>query len=202
MICGWRLRRCRRMTWSSGRSWKRKLILTIPSTSCPTSDRTAPSRCASHASRRWRDKGANSASVLVPVAAPPATLLASVQQALPAVLPSVAKVASATLVTPSYLPSNLPTSLLSTITSCAILCAYTLRISFLSSLNPSTSFSLFCPFRSQRERWVDALQPDYYSVPSEISYDTWGRFATTLFNHWLACSPRVSILWRYQYLNH
>ncbi|KAL5109203.1 Rho guanine nucleotide exchange factor 16 [Taenia crassiceps] len=42
----------------------------------------------------------------------------------------------------------------------------------------STDFSIvdyhfLCDTLSQRERWVDALQPDYYSVPSEISYDTW-----------------------------
>ncbi|VDD79832.1 unnamed protein product [Mesocestoides corti] len=42
----------------------------------------------------------------------------------------------------------------------------------------STDFSIVdyhfsCDTLSQRERWVDALQPGYYCVPPEISYDTW-----------------------------
>ncbi|KAH9284048.1 Rho guanine nucleotide exchange factor 16 [Echinococcus granulosus] len=50
---------------------------------------------------------------------------------------------------------------------------YPFILTFQSTDFTIVDYHFLCDTLSQRERWVDALQPDYYSVPSEISYDTW-----------------------------
>ncbi|VDO16166.1 unnamed protein product [Rodentolepis nana] len=50
---------------------------------------------------------------------------------------------------------------------------YPFILTFQSTNFQIVDYHFLCDTLSQRERWVDALQPGYYSVPPEISYDTW-----------------------------
>uniref|UniRef100_A0A0R3ST76 SH3 domain-containing protein n=1 Tax=Hymenolepis diminuta TaxID=6216 RepID=A0A0R3ST76_HYMDI len=50
---------------------------------------------------------------------------------------------------------------------------YPFILTFQSTTFQIVDYHFLCDTLSQRERWVDALQPGYYSVPPEISYDTW-----------------------------